>query len=501
MSIQGVFIYLRSDEVDFLRNQESLVSLTIDKIQACLPENEPIFVPERAMSLFTPGNIVPLDCSDAASGIKKAFDYIEKNHKGQCEEWEDTILFFDGLMPLFDGELFKEMYSEHYHFLSAYTLSDNVPPGFLPDIISRDFVSDHLQNHSMSDIPAYVISNLEKLDAEVFFRLPDMRPYRLDFTTRNSRSRDLLCKSLERNKVLDYKSLASFIANNSDLLHINPSYIELEISTKSMLKPVFYPDIKSRQNTPEFISKEVVDEILKGISTLYENDVTVSLSGPGEPLFHPDCVSIIQRLLADSNTAKVIVETYGVDINENILLQLAELKRAKDIIIILRMSAMSQNVYKEVYGYDGFDSVMETVDKLEKGKWPFDMYVEMFRINEVMEEIPLFFERFEQSRFKPLLQKYNRYIDLLPERRISDLTPLKQDFCWHLSRDFYIAVNGSVPLCKQDFYLKTGQSLFEQSFREIWDSRVDYHRLSVAGDHEGIPMPCLQCDEWYTFNG
>ena len=102
------------------------------------------------------------------------------------------------------------------------------------------------------------------------------------------------------------------------------------------------------------------------------------------------------------------------------------------------------------------------------------------------------------------MQKYNRYIDLLPERRavVLDLNPLHRDFCWHLARDFYLSAEGKVSICKQDPYAKRAPyySLAKLSPLEIWKKQEAYHIASIRGEWDKIPMPCKKCDEWYTCN-
>ena len=125
------------------------------------------------------------------------------------------------------------------------------------------------------------------------------------------------------------------------------------------------------------------------------------------------------------------------------------------------------------------------------------------RIKDVEDEVTPYYDRFEKSNVPVILNKYNRYIDLLEERRVSDLVPLEREFCWHLARDFYLRRDGLVPVCKQDTTGKRGPVLDfrSHSVAEILTKTMPYHSLSVQGEHEKIPMPCVSCDEWYTFNG
>ena len=101
-----------------------------------------------------------------------------------------------------------------------------------------------------------------------------------------------------------------------------------------------------------------------------------------------------------------------------------------------------------------------------------------------------------------LFQKYNRYAGLMPERRVSDMTPLERYACWHLRRDLFIRANGDVAYCKQTVDQSKNSArgnLAKDKLGDIWNAqRADF----VANFHEKYPshLPCATCDEYFTFN-
>ena len=173
--------------------------------------------------------------------------------------------------------------------------------------------------------------------------------------------------------------------------------------------------------------------------------------------------------------------------------------------IIFRLTTLQPARYEKLYGAKILPQIMENISSLEKmdtEKRKFKLYSEIYKILDVEDEIPAYFDRFATSPFSVILQKFNSYAGRVRERRVSDLTPLHRDFCWHLARDIYMDVRGSVPLCKQDpFSENTFSADFNKfSIQEIVAKTAVYHSASVRGDHSAIAMPCLKCDEWYTFN-
>jgi spiro-SPASM protein len=124
----------------------------------------------------------------------------------------------------------------------------------------------------------------------------------------------------------------------------------------------------------------------------------------------------------------------------------------------------------------------------------------MLKIKEIETEIENYFNFFESKGTQVLLQKYNSYAGKLKEKRVSDLTPINREFCWHLSRDIYIQSNGNVSACKQSEEVIIG-NIKENNIKEIWNLNLDRFKLSFNHKFELIDLPCLKCDEWYTFNG
>ena len=73
----------------------------------------------------------------------------------------------------------------------------------------------------------------------------------------------------------------------------------------------------------------------------------------------------------------------------------------------------------------------------------------MLKIEENEDELDNIFKLTDDMKVEFLLQKYNSYNKTLPEKRVSDMTPLERSFCWHLRRDMFIRANGDVSFCNR----------------------------------------------------
>jgi len=412
---------------------------------------------------------------------------------------DDGIAIFDGLCPFLDSDLTRDLMEVHLKYFAHVTYCENVPPGFVPDFASADFLAE-VPEPGPADMRDFVFKNIERFDAEVLYRAPDLRQFRLDFSGSDARSVDLVRQLSRLKPDVKYSELQEQLLAHPEILRPFPSYFEIYLTSLSPVKPVIAPLIEETTSLDVSLAEKLDREIQE---QNWQSDGTVCLGGPGEPLLHPDFEKVLSIFLANPCVHTVFLETFGASLDPALSDRLIQLQNIEKLSVILRLSTLRRDRYRFLYGADLFESVMANVGHLEKIERPFAVYVEMLKIKEVEEEITPFYDRFEKSTIRVILNKYNSYAGQLPERRVSDLTPLHRDFCWHIARDFFLRPDGTVPLCKQNPSGKGGPVLDfrTHSIREILEKTVNLHSASVRGEHNSIPMPCTTCDEWYTFNG
>ena len=421
-----------------------------------------------------------------------------------CSEERDTIAVFRGISPVLDASLLGEALSNHSRYLSHHTFSENIPDGIVPDLISLEYIqaipADKKETiRSWKDLRAFALKNIDDYDIDIFYRSPDLRQYRLDFSCEDDRSEALARALLAKADDPSYENLKKIIFENPDALRPAPSYVEISLTDRSPVVPVFIPELKSSHD----LSPENLDKILYEISAHpFKNDLTVSLAGTGEPMLYENIFSVLEKILTMDTVKTLYLETYGASFSKEDAAKFSRIVNPEKLRIIFRLTTLDEKRYQKLYGKDLLKLVLENVESFCSLSNGISLYAEMIKIKDVEDEIENYFNYFEARKVSVILSKFNRYIDKLEERRVSDLTPLHRDFCWHLARDVFITSEGKIPLCRQDL---SGErqcgSLEKEGLYAAFQNNLPSFTHSLRLEHDQIPMPCLECDEWYTFMG
>ena len=442
--------------------------------------------------------------------------------KRECKNDVDSIALCYSWYPILDEEQTNLALHDHNETLAHFTFGENLPLGLIPDFLANDFITTLPPNtpSNLEDFRSFVLKNIEQYDVEIYYQSPDLRQYRLDFSTRTSRSQNLCNIVLKLEPNLTYNNLNAFLQKFPEVLRPFYSYFELEISvdfTDTATRAFYWPKReknKAIQNQNKiYLNKDLIHKLKKDIQTFdLENFTTISLGGHGEPLDHPDFFEILESFLLLNQVETIFIETFGKNLNQNFFDTLDSIIEKNQVIntqsskknkiqFIVRLSTLKKDRYKFFYNNEEWDTIDQNIQLWEKNT-NYKIFIECLRIKENEDEIDDFMNRFKDTPLQVILQKYNSYINLLPERRIANFNPLHRDFCWHLVRDLYLNVHGHIPICKQDPYTTLAPYIDYQNSNlvEVLKKTKSYVQASVREEYKKLPMPCEKCDEWYTFN-
>lgn len=457
------------------------------------------------------------------------------------EDWDEVcFLYFQGIPPLLDPKLSQELWKRHVRYFSQYSYSENLPPGIVPFVLTREFLKT-LPPRWEGTSHDYFLKNINNYDVEIFFQNPDLRYYRLNFYPNDPRSKHLIdgiqklfnsknhsknndSAQREANPFFQYENLQETIHQNPQLLRPSPSWIELEVYRGCELKCIFCPR-QYIDNTLDgtYLTKKDIDKIVQEKNEL-PGRVTYCLGGMGEPFLHPDLGTVLQSLLQSKELEEIIIET-ALYVDEKTIqntFQGFQEDEKKKVNFILNLTTLQETKYQELYGRKDLQKVLNNLKLLSSLFPKKQISVQILKIQEVEEEVEKYFNYFEKEGYPIIFQKYNRFAGLMPERRVSNLVPIKREFCWHLARDLYIRANGDVLICRQisgkpldinktthptEPTLLQGKepgmvlgNIQKDSLQKLWELGNAYLQNSFLQNHESIPAPCVNCDEWYTFN-
>lgn len=427
------------------------------------------------------------------------------------------IALANGVYPLLDLTVTQKLHGIHVEYRADISYAENMPPGMALNFVSRDLlesldIMEAKDGDLSSGIRPFVEKNINQFHAEVHYEEPDLRLLRLDFSLASRRS--LVKTAAFLNKLSEtptpqalenpYAQLQEVLQASPELLHTFPSYIEIEFSVSAEAKSYFSPLSVIEQSAAK-LSRPHFQKILEYIATGY-GDTSVCASGLGEPLEHPEAVDFLREILEEQSTRYVFVEANGIHLEK--LRPLASHASAGKLRIIVMLNSLER--YEELSGSPkaSLAAVKKSIQSLAAdlnaaGKNAAEMiYLQALKVEENEAEIDSLYALAEELGISFLLQKYNRYAGLLPERRVSDMTPLERYSCWHLRRDLFIRANGDVAFCKQTVDPKKPTArgnLSKDLLADIWAGQKADFVLNYQGKYP-VHLPCANCDEYFTFN-
>ena len=225
-------------------------------------------------------------------------------------------------------------------------------------------------------------------------------------------------------------------------------------------------------------------------------EATISVSLWGEPAYHAEFADLAAAVL--ERDFRLIVETSGIGWPEGAFAGIAGIagKGHSGLDWVVSLDSRDPREYSRLRG-EGFEEAHRTVETLQS-LFPGHVYPQAVRMNENEEQLEDFYRYWKNQTGKVIVQKYDPFCGFLPDRRVTDLSPLKRFPCWHLKRDLSVLIDGRVPVCREDL---SGEhplgNLFEEPLAEIWQRGEGFYLRHLSADY---PRLCAQCDEYYTFN-
>ncbi len=424
------------------------------------------------------------------------------DESGDCE----NIFYFYGDTPLLDLTITERMYKNHLQYFASYTFADGYPYGMAPEILKTS-VFNQLKTLSEKNqikisrlsIFELIQKDINSYDIETEISSIDQRMLRVSLSADTKRNYNQLFQIIEKlpadGKVSE-ESLVNILEKKQELLRTEPSFINVQITGGCPQTCSYCPypgiggDIISRTD------EMTIDQwkmILAKVKT-FSDDAVFSISMWGEPSLHSNIFGIVEELLKIEKF-RLIVETSGVGWDQGVLKSIAEISNGR-IEWILSLDAQNPDSYKELRG-DGWEEANTTALYLHE-LFQENLYIQSVRMENQEEYLEKFYRSWKEKGFNVIIQKHDHFCGVLPDLRVTDLSPVKRFPCWHIKRDLNILIDGTVPMCREDlkeeFVLG---NIFTDELDLIWNNGSGHYLDHLSGDY---PEICRECDEYYTYN-
>jgi spiro-SPASM protein len=433
----------------------------------------------------------------------------------------ESVYYLDSIFPVADMALTKKLNEIHGEYCADYSFIENAPAGLTGVFFSRSlFEAMQIEEGERSETPdidnaipdsmpvglrEYVEKNINHFHVEIHYEHPDLRILRLDFSGKTLRSIQSCADVFkEYGAIHDYYiELEKLYNKNPELLHHFPSYLELEIYGGCEFACSFCARQFVSNHDDQMMTPGDIENIVKFIDSGL-GDTSVALGGLGEPLEHPKAGEILGALLSQKFIPAIVVETNGRHLDKIFfILDHPEIHKLRIVVNINSITG-----YEQMHGAKSGDKeiVIKNIERCrdllaqKNESFKKNIYIQTLKILDNEKELDEIYDLADKTGISFLLQKYNSYVGLMPEKRVSDMTPLERFFCWHLRRDLYIKADGGVVYCKQDAQnSKIRGNIRNTPIEEIWKTTIDDWKNNYGNRYPEIP-DCKNCDEYYTFN-
>ena len=418
----------------------------------------------------------------------------------------ENIFYFYGDTPLLDYSITERMYRNHIQYFASYTFADGYPFGMAPEILKTSVLDQlaalaeknkvQISRKSIFDL---IQKDINSFDIETEISSIDQRMLRVSLSADTKRNFNQLCriiKQLNEDGEKGEDSIVAILEKKQHLLRTEPSFINVQIAGGCPQACSYCPypgiggDVISRTDE---MTMEQWKMILSKVKT-FSDDAVFSISMWGEPSRHSNMPGIVRELLKNEKFS-LIIETSGIGWDQDVLKSISEMADGR-IDWILSMDAENPEVYKILRG-EGWEEANRTAIYL-RDLFDDNLYIQSVRMKDQEEYLEKFYRGWKERGFNVIIQKHDHFCGVLPDRRVTDLSPVKRFPCWHLKRDLNILLDGTVSMCREDIKNKHLMgNVFNDELELIWKNGEGVYLNHLEGNY---PEICRGCDEYYTYN-
>lgn len=470
--------------------------------------------------------------------VNTVLELVSSIYKVAKENNADYIIFSYNDLPFIDLTLINKMVANHEKYKAEYTYADGYPYGFSPEVIDTgalgilvELASNNHKEEGEKEVCRESIYNLLKteinsFEVEAVISDEDYRLLRLAFhcgkkenylatlslyyTLREKCQKKSFSEIKESFSADEISSIASVTL---DVLKTVPGFYNIQIADKVSNNALYSPynkvyeekNNKSPLNSTNVMPYEKFSDLVDKIAA-FSDTAVISLSLWGEAFSHKDILKFIEKILSYEGLS-CFIETDGYLLDEAMCNSLKEIRDKSlprtngwdKLMIAVTLDSITPSMYNTIHEGDekGFEKALNGISNLYN-TIPEAVYPQFTRMTDNENELEGFFRYWnEKAKGQFIIQKYDDYAGVLPNKKPADLSPIERNVCWHLRRDFPILSNGDVPLCKSHLLCNSVGNVFNEELSDIWKK---FNKTVTEHINKIYNEKCGKCDEFYTFN-
>jgi spiro-SPASM protein len=416
----------------------------------------------------------------------------------------DNLIYVFGDSPFLDTEITRRMLENHAKYYAHYTFADGYPAGITPEILAARTLpalaalcADTSTAINRETLFTLIQKDINAFDLETELSPEDMRLLRASLTA-DTRRNHLLCEriaaDLPKGEAPKSEAVLALLKKNPEIMRTLPAFVAVQItegcpqSCMSCPYPLFGDVTKTGFMSPEDF------EIITRKTAGFCGDAVIGVSLWGEPSLHPE-FSRLARGIAEKPGLSLLVETSGIGWKDEVIRECGAMLGSR-LTWIVSLDAVNSEQYTKLRGA-GWNEAFARANMLLE-EFPDTAYVQALRMADNEETMEIFYRTWKEKTSRLIIQKYDWFCGFLPQRKVTDLSPLDRFPCRHLQRDLSVLIDGSVPLCRNDLRKTIALgNLFTDDMKQVWEKGGVFYGGHIAKNYTGI---CGKCDEYYTYN-
>jgi spiro-SPASM protein len=461
---------------------------------------------DTVLAGVNPETPLPVPGGLALKNLNDNADRALINTLAELASGYDNIIYIFGDCPFLDVEISRRMLENHTRYYAHYTFADGYPAGIAPEIIAVRTLSalaalckDPPAPVARDTLFTLIQRDINAFDLETELSPKDMRLLRASLTV-DTRRNHLLCERIAAGipsaGAGNSRAVLALLEEKPEIMRTLPAFVAVQITEgcpqtcMSCPYSLFGGDILAKKG---IMSPEDFD-LLAGKVADFCGDAVIGLSLWGEPSFHP-AFSRLAGSIAKRPGLSLLVETSGIGWSGDTINETGKILKDR-LTWIVSLDAADPELYARLRG-KGYAEALDRAAML-LAAFPGRVYVQALRMTENEETMETFYHIWKEKTSQLIIQKYDWFCGFLPQRKVTDLSPLDRFPCRHLQRDLSVLIDGTVPLCREDLHKSVSLgNLLTEDPETIWDRGNRHYRDHLEKNYAGL---CGSCDEYYTYN-